>query len=120
MGKITYMETIHGNPIITIRSAAEQFSITDRTVRNLLHEMENFRDRYGDHFVIGDGNLRRINALAFTDYFTNRAALKDACLCKKVPPYDPAQTARELGFYGTEMLSSTLPPIGNGLVKAHG
>lgn len=104
MEKITYMEVMHGNPIITIKGAANQFSVTDRTVRTLLHEMEGHRDRYGDHFVIGDGNLRRINLLAFTDYFANRAALKDRFLQKKVHPYDPVRTARELGFYGIERL----------------
>lgn len=104
MGKITYIEAMYGKPICTIREAADQFGISTRTVRNMLHEMEEHRDRYGDHFVIGDGNLRRVNVLAFCDYFANRAALKDSSLRKKVPAYDPEKVARELGFYGKETI----------------
>lgn len=97
-----YLEIIHGSPIATIKGVADQYQCTERTVRNILKEMEGQRSRYGDNFSIGDGNLRRINFLAFTDYYTNRTALKDKNASKYVPPYDAAKVAESLGFYGKQ------------------
>ena len=61
-------------------------------------------ERYGDYAVMGEGALKRVNFLAFTDYWKWKKLLADKNGKKHVPEYNPREIARELGFYGNEIL----------------
>lgn len=101
---ITSMGVLHGNAIATIPQLAEQFHVCDRTVRTIVREMEKHKDRYGNFAILSFGNLKRVNVLAFTDYYHNRDILKSPNGKKYVPPYKPQEIAKALGFY-TEVVS---------------
>ena len=58
----------------------------------------------GDYAVMGEGALKRVNYLAFTDYWKYKNMLADKNARKHVPAYNPQQVAKELGFYGTQTL----------------
>ena len=96
---ITSMRILHGNAIATIPQLAEQFHICDRTVRTIVREMEDQKDRYGNYGILSDGNLKRVNILAFTDYYNYRDMLKSKNGKKHVPPYNPQEVAKAMGFY---------------------
>lgn len=83
----------------TIQSAAERFQVTEKTIRNLLEEMEQFRGRYGA-FSIGSGKLKRVNLLALADYWQYREQLQEPNLKKHIPEYNPAAIARDLRLSG--------------------
>ena len=68
----------------------------------VVKEMEQQRDRYGDFSVIGDGGLKRVNLLAFTDFWKYRENVAGEQRRKYVPPYNPYEVAKSLGFYGAE------------------
>ncbi|GLG90435.1 hypothetical protein [Sellimonas catena] len=101
---ITSMRILHGNAIATIPQLAEQFHVCDRTVRTIVREMEDQKDRYGNYGILSDGNLKRVNILAFTDYYNYRDMLKSKNGKKHVPPYNPQEIAKAMGFY-TEVVS---------------
>lgn len=101
------LQVIHGNPVTTIKGLCDQYSISDRTARSVVKELEGERQRYGDFAVIGDEKLRRVNFLAFTDYWQYRKMLQDKNARKHVPPYEPQKVARSLGFYGGEEYDGT-------------
>ena len=63
---MTTINIIYGTPVMTIKKICEQFSITDRTARKHVKEIENLHDRYGDYAVMGEGALKRVNDRAFT------------------------------------------------------
>ncbi len=100
--KVNFLKVIYGQPVTNIRGLTEQFKISDRTARTMVKEMEQHRDRYGDLAVISNDGLKRVNVLAFTDYFAHRKELREPNLAKQLPDYDPTETARQLGFYGTD------------------
>jgi len=43
--------------------------------------------------------LKRVNILAFTDYYNYRDMLKSKNGKKHVPPYNPQEIAKAMGFY---------------------
>lgn len=98
---MTVIKLIYGNPVMSVKGICEQFGISDRTARKHMKEIEQNRDRYGDYAVMGEGALKRVNFLAFTDYWKFRKMLADRNARKHVPEYNPQEVARELGFYGT-------------------
>ena len=100
---MTILQVVHGSPVTTVKELCEHFNVSDRTVRGVIKEMEGEKDRYGDYTIMGDGALKRINFLAFTDYWKFRKMLQDKNARKHVPPYNPQSVARSLGFYGSEV-----------------
>lgn len=104
---MTVLQVTFGNPVASLKGICDQFHISDRTARTILKEMQQERSRYGDYTIIGDGALRRINLLAFTDYWQFRKMLQDKNARKHVPAYDPQKVARSLGFYGTDLYDGT-------------
>lgn len=99
---MTVLQVIHGTPVVNTKGLCEHFQISDRTARTVVKEMEQQRDRYGEFSVIGDGGLKRINLLAFTDFWKYRKMLQEKNARKYVPPYNPYEVAKSLGFYGAE------------------
>lgn len=97
---MNFLRVIYGQPVTNIKGLTEQFKISDRTARTMVKEMEQHRNRYGDLAVINSDGLKRVNVLAFTDYFAHRKELQEPNLAKQLPDYDPAEVARQLGFYG--------------------
>lgn len=97
---MTVIKLMYGNPVMSVKDVCEQFGISDRTARKHMKEIEQNRDRYGDYAVMGEGALKRVNFLAFTDYWKFRKMLADRNTRKHVPEYNPQEVARELGFYG--------------------
>ena len=65
---ITTLQVLHGSPVTTVKELCNQYKISDRTARTVIQEIEEHKDRYGDFAVLGDGALKRINYLVFTDY----------------------------------------------------
>lgn len=84
--------------ILSVPELATQFGVAEKTVRNILGEMRGM-DRYGKYSVMAAGKRLRCNVLAFADYWTYRDWLADKNAAKTVPPYDPLEVARQLGFY---------------------
>lgn len=67
------------------KGICEHYQISDRTARMIVKELEQERGRYGDYTVLGDGALKRVNFLAFTDYWQFRKMLQDKNARKHVP-----------------------------------
>ena len=65
---MTILKVTYGNPVASIKGICEHYQISDRTARMIVKELEQERGRYGDYTVLGDGALKRVNFLAFTDY----------------------------------------------------
>ena len=99
---MTILKVTYGNPVASIKGICEHYQISDRTARMIVKELEQERGRYGDYTVLGDGALKRVNFLAFTDYWQFRKMLQDKNARKHVPVYSPQKVARSLGFYGGE------------------
>ena len=98
---ITTLQVLHGSPVTTVKELCSPYKISDRTARTVIKEIEeNHKDRYGDFAVLGDGALKRINYLVFTDYWRYRKMLQDKNARKHVPEYNPRKVADSLGFYG--------------------
>lgn len=100
--RMTVLQVVHGSPVTTIKGLCEHYQISDKTARTVVKEIEQQRERYGDFTVMGDGALKRINFLAFTDYWQFRKMLQDKNAKKHVPPYNPQKVAKSLGFYGED------------------
>ncbi len=66
------LKVIYGQPITNIKGLTEQFRISERTARTLVKEMESHAERYGEFAVLNADGLKRINVLAFTDFFKYR------------------------------------------------
>lgn len=99
--KITAIETMHSKPVLVSKDVlAENYHMCVRTVELRIKEIisEN-KDRYGDFAIIKHGSLVLVNVLAFTDYLTYRDRLRDKNLKKNVPPYNPEEVAKQLGYY---------------------
>lgn len=101
---MTVIQLMYGNPVMNVKGICEQFHISDRTARKHMKEIEENHERYGNYAVMGEGALKRVNYLAFTDYWKYKNMLADKNARKHVPDYNPQQVAKELGFYGTQTL----------------
>ena len=101
---MTVIQQMYGNPVMNVKGICEQFHISDRTARKYMKEIEANRERYGEFAVMGEGTLKRVNYLAFTDYWKFKNRLADKNARKQVPEYKPQEIAKALGFYGTEIL----------------
>lgn len=110
---MTVLQVMYGTPVVNIKSLCEHFSISDRTARTIIKEMQVHRDRYGDFAVMGQGALKRVNYLAFTDYWKNRTMLQEKNGRKYVPAYEPQKIACALGFYGGETCNIGKGAAGN-------
>lgn len=93
---MTILKVTYGNPVASIKGICEHYQISDRTARMIVKELEQERGRYGDYTVLGDGALKRVNFLAFTDYWQFRKMLQDKNARKHVPVYSPQKVARSL------------------------
>lgn len=82
---MTILKVTYGNPVASIKGICEHYQISDRTARMIVKELEQERGRYGDYTVLGDGALKRVNFLAFTDYWQFRKMLQDKNARKHVP-----------------------------------
>ena len=101
---MTVMQIMYGNPVMTVKGISEQFHISDRTARKHMKEIEENHERYGDYAVMGEGTLKRVNFLAFSDYWKWKKMLADKNARKHVPEYKPQEIAKAMGFYGKEDL----------------
>ena len=101
---MTVMQIMYGNPVMTVKGISEQFHISDRTARKHMKEIEENHERYGDYAVMGEGTLKRVNVLAFSDYWKWKKMLADKNARKHVPEYNPQEIAKAMGFYGKEDL----------------
>ena len=110
---MTILKVTYGNPVASIKGICEHYQISDRTARMIVKELEQERGRYGDYTVLGDGALKRVNFLAFTDYWQFRKMLQDKNARKHVPVYSPQKVARSLGFYGGETYDGSGNPSGS-------
>lgn len=90
---MTILKVTYGNPVASIKGICEHYQISDRTARMIVKELEQERGRYGDYTVLGDGALKRVNFLAFTDYWQFRKMLQDKNARKHVPVYSPQKVA---------------------------
>ena len=97
---MTVMQIMYGNPVMTVKGISEQFHISDRTARKHMKEIEENHERYGDYAVMGEGTLKRVNFLAFSDYWKWKKMLADKNARKHVPEYNPQEIAKAMGFYG--------------------
>jgi DNA-binding Lrp family transcriptional regulator len=91
----------YGRPYMTQQALAEHFGISLPTVRNRLSEIEELvgnGKRYNETSIIRDGKLVLANVLVFVDYEVFRQRLLNPRMAKLVPPYDPVQTRRDLGY----------------------
>lgn len=100
---MTVLQVVYGTPVANVKEICKHYHISDRTARTIMKEMQQEKERYGDFAVMGDGALKRVNFLAFTDYWRFRKLLQDKNARKAVPPYRPQEVARSLGFYGGEI-----------------
>lgn len=96
---ITNLRTISASPYKTKKQIANEFDLSPDTIKTRMHEMEKEEERYGRMAVIRDGGIVLINYLAFLDYISNRTLLTNKNTRKHVPPYDPSQIARDIGWY---------------------
>ena len=110
---MTILKVTYGNPVASIKGICEHYQISDRTARMIVKELEQERGRYRDYTVLGDGALKRVNFLAFTDYWQFRKMLQDKNARKHVPVYSPQKVARSLGFYGGETYDGSGNPSEN-------
>lgn len=94
---MTILKVTYGNPVASIKGICEHYQISDRTARMIVKELEQERGRYGDYTVLGDGALKRVNFLAFTDYWQFRKMLQDKNARKHVPVYSPQPTRQGSG-----------------------
>ena len=101
---MTVMQIMYGNPVMTVKGISEQFHISDRTARKHMKEIEENHERYGDYAVMGEGTPKRVNFLAFSDYWKWKKMLADKNARKHVPEYNPQEIAKAMGFYGKEDL----------------
>lgn len=92
---MTILKVTYGNPVASIKGICEHYQISDRTARMIVKELEQERGRYGDYTVLGDGALKRVNFLAFTDYWQFRKMLQDKNARKHVPVYSPQNNKQE-------------------------
>ena len=100
---MTILKVTYGNPVASIKGICEHYQISDRTARMIVKELEQERGRYGDYTVLGDGALKRVNFLAFTDYWQFRKMLQDKNARKHVPVYSPQKWTPEV-FERTEAI----------------
>lgn len=96
---MTILKVTYGNPVASIKGICEHYQISDRTARMIVKELEQERGRYGDYTVLGDGALKRVNFLAFTDYWQFRKMLQDKNARKHVPVYSPQKVAKQSGIF---------------------
>ena len=101
---MTIIKQMYGNPVMNVKGICEQFHISDRTARKYMKEIEANRERYGEFAVMGEDPLKRVNYMAFTDYWKYRKMLGDKNARKHAPEYDPKEIAKALGFYATEVM----------------
>lgn len=121
---MTILKVTYGNPVASIKGICEHYQISDRTARMIVKELEQERGRYGDYTVLGDGALKRVNFLAFTDYWQFRKMLQDKNARKHVPVYSPQKVAKVHGRMrafgnnnersqrsGAKRKGQTVPPV---------
>lgn len=99
---ITNLRQISAAPYKTKQQIAKEYDLSPSTVQNRMKEIEQEEARYGKRAIIRDGGIVLVNYLVFLDYLANRARLKDKNARKYVSPYQPAELARELGWYADE------------------
>lgn len=98
----------YGRPYMLQQTLAEYFGITVTTVRQRLGEIDSLiGDRYPETAIIRDGNLVLANILAFVDYEVYRQRLLKPQTAKYVPPFDPVEIRRTLGY---NMFDEALQP----------
>ena len=79
---------------------ATVFDMGKSTVNERIRELEGWIDegRYPRTAVIHDGKIVLVNRLAFVDYLANRQRLMNRNARKLVPPYNPAELAKDLAL----------------------
>ena len=88
-----------GRPYMLQKTLADYFGLSLATVQARLKEIDSLiGHRYHDTAVIRDGNLVLANVLAFIDYEMYRKRLLNPATAKYVPPFDPVNIRRDLGF----------------------
>ena len=99
---VNIVKIMHARNLITRNEAAEQYGCTTRTIDNKLKEIEKEIEagRYPKEFTITKvGGIKVVNYLVLVDYMNYADRLKEKNLRKHVPPYDPVEVAKSLGWY---------------------
>ena len=87
-----------GYPYRQRKDIADDLGMSRSTIYQRCKELEEFQDRYGEFAVIHDGNMILINILAFLDFMRYRSSLMGKNTKKYVPPWNPEQIAKQMGW----------------------
>ena len=91
---------MHSKPVLVTRQQiSDEFDMCLRTVDTRIKELSEYSARYGDYTIIKHGSMVLINKLALVDFLAYRDRLRDSNLKKNVPPYNPENVAKQLGYY---------------------
>ena len=97
---ITKVETMHSKPVLVTRQQiSDEFDMCLRTVDTRIKELSEYSARYGEYTIIKHGSMVLVNKLALVDFLAYRDRLKDKNLRKNVPPYNPENVAKQMGYY---------------------
>ncbi len=104
MGKlmnINIISHIHSKNYMTRQEAAKEFGVSVRTIDDRVKgiEEEVKLKRYPAHSVIKNGGIKIINYLVLVDYLMYMDRLNEKNLRKHVPPFEPQEVAKGLGWY---------------------
>lgn len=91
---------MYSKPVLATRhQLADEFDMCLRTVDTRIKELTEHKNRYGDFAFIKHGSMVLVNKLVFVDFLAYRDRLRDKNLKKNVPPYNPENVAKQLGYY---------------------
>lgn len=97
---MVYTESIRSYPYMRPESLAEEFGISQGTVRNRMKEIEEEikTGRYNDYAVIKDGGIVLVNVLVFIDYIKYRQILLHKNTRKHAPDFHPEELIKIIGW----------------------
>lgn len=99
---VVYMTPMRASPYKTLDDLSDELGVSKQTLHSRKKELEEEKERYGEYAVIRDAGIVLINYLAWIDFLKYRQRLKEKNLRKHVPPYNPMEIAKSLGWYGEE------------------
>lgn len=100
--KITQLDVIKsGSPYVSKIKLAEMCGKSTNTIQSRLLEFQEEieKGRYSKMAYIKDEKTILVNYLAFIDFMANRKYLREKNLREHVPPFNPGELAKEIGWY---------------------
>lgn len=86
------------NVMVTKQEAAQRLGLAPRTIQGYMADIEQMKDRYGDKVVTRNWSCSLVNILALYDYLHYRDMLNEKNVKKNVPPYNPGEWIRTMGW----------------------